>query len=88
MSGHEQHQKSALGLQKDRESLVKLTNASVRVLALPPGVSEKTYFDGWLASFGVRVRASGHRSFVVQYKIGRKHRRKCLAKWASSISVR
>ena len=54
---------------------MKLTNASIRALALPPGVSEKTYFDGSLASFGVRVRASGHRSFVVQYKIGRKHRR-------------
>jgi hypothetical protein len=59
---------------------VKLTPASVRMVALPAGVSEKTWFDDSLAGFGVRVRGSGHRSFVVQYKIGQKHRRACSAK--------
>jgi integrase len=53
---------------------VKLTPASIKALTLPPGVSEKTYFDT-LAGFGVRVRASGGRSYVVQYKTHGKNRR-------------
>lgn len=57
---------------------MKLTITSVREVALPAGVSEKTWFDDSLAAFGVRVRASGHRSFVVQYKIGQKSRRMVL----------
>jgi integrase len=54
---------------------VKLTPASIKPLALPSGVTEKTFFDDDLAGFGVRVRASGARSFVVQYKIHKKNRR-------------
>ena len=54
---------------------MKLTPAAIKALALPVGVSEKTFFDDDLAGFGVRVRASGARSFVVQYKIHKKNRR-------------
>jgi hypothetical protein len=54
---------------------MKLTTATIRSLALPAGSAEKTFFDDDLAGFGVRVRAGGSRTFVVQYKIGAKHRR-------------
>jgi integrase len=54
---------------------VKLTTTSIRSLALPKGVQEKTFFDDALPAFGVRVRSSGSKSYVVQYKVGRQHRR-------------
>jgi integrase len=54
---------------------MKLTTATIRSLALPAGSAEKSFFDDDLAGFGVRVRAGGSRTFVVQYKIGAKHRR-------------
>jgi integrase len=54
---------------------VKLTPASIKTLALPAGVSEKTHFDDLLPGFGVRVRASGAMGYVVQYKVHGKNRR-------------
>jgi integrase len=54
---------------------VKLTTTSIRSLALPKGVQEKTFFDDALPAFGVRVRSSGSKSYVVQYKVGSQHRR-------------
>ena len=54
---------------------MKLTTATIRSLALPAGLADKTYFDDDLAGFGVRVRAGGSRTYVVQYKFGTKHRR-------------
>jgi integrase len=57
------------------EDIVKFSNASIRALALPAGQSDKTYFDDTLPAFGVRVRRSGLKSFVVQYKTGGQNRR-------------
>jgi hypothetical protein len=54
---------------------MRLTATTIRSLALPTGLAEKTFFDDDLAGFGIRVRAGGSRTFVVQYKIGRQHRR-------------
>ena len=53
---------------------MKLTTTSIRSLALPKGVQEKTFFDDALPAFGVRVRSSGSKSYVVQYKVGSQHR--------------
>jgi integrase len=36
---------------------------------------DKTYFDDDLPGFGVRVRAAGSKTWVVQYKVGARHRR-------------
>ena len=54
---------------------MKLTTTIIRSLALPADVREKTFFDDEAPGFGIRVRAGGSRTFVVQYKIGGKHRR-------------
>ena len=59
---------------------MKLTNTTIRSLALPAGVTEKTFFDDELAGFGVRVRASGSRTYVCQYKIHGRNRRLPLGK--------
>lgn len=54
---------------------MKLTTTTIRSLALPPGMRDKTFFDSELAGFGVRIREGGSRTYVIQYKIGNKHRR-------------
>ena len=54
---------------------MKLTAATVRTLALPKGVSDKIFFDDELPRFGVRVRAGGSRTWLVQYAIGGKERK-------------
>jgi integrase len=54
---------------------VKLTKATVQKLALPPGKSETLAFDDALPGFGLRIRAGGKRTWIVQYRIGRKQRR-------------
>jgi hypothetical protein len=53
---------------------MRLTISSIRPLALPEGKQERTFFDDDLPGFGVRVRAGGSRTYVVQYKLGSKHR--------------
>jgi integrase len=54
---------------------MKLTASTIRSLTLPQGVSDRTFFDDDVPGFGVRARASGSRTFVIQYKIGGQHRR-------------
>lgn len=54
---------------------MKLTAATVRLLTLPDGVQDRIFFDEDLPRFGVRLRAGGSRTWVVQYAIGRKERR-------------
>jgi integrase len=54
---------------------MKLTNESVARLKLLEGKSERLEFDGDLPGFGVRLRAGGKRTWVVQYRLGTKQRR-------------
>jgi integrase len=58
-----------------QEKPLKLTATTIRGLALPPGIRDKTFFDSELPRFGVRLRAGGSCTWVIQYKIGSKHRR-------------
>jgi integrase len=57
---------------------MKLSATTARTLALPEGKIDKVFFDDDLPGFGVRVRASGARVWVVQYAIGGKTRRMVL----------
>lgn len=54
---------------------MKLTQAAVDRIKLPAGKSEAIFFDDDMAGFGLRVREGGSRNWIVQYKIGPKHRR-------------
>ncbi|HEX9320564.1 MAG TPA: tyrosine-type recombinase/integrase, partial [Xanthobacteraceae bacterium] len=54
---------------------MKLTKAIVAKLKLPEGKSEVIHFDDTLRRFGIRLRAGGRRSWVIQYRIGRRQRR-------------
>jgi integrase len=54
---------------------MKLTQKTIAGIALPAGKSEHVVFCESLAGFGLRIRASGSRSWVYQCKIGRRNRR-------------
>jgi hypothetical protein len=55
---------------------MKLTNeATVQSLALPEGKDDKIFFDDDLPGFGVRLRRTGGKVWVVQYHIGYRTRR-------------
>ena len=62
---------------------MKLTASTIRSLALPRGLREKTFFNSEIGGFGVRVRAGGSRNWVLQYKIGGAHRRLVLGSVAA-----
>jgi integrase len=53
---------------------VKLNQRVVDMLELPAGKTEVIHFDDDLP-FGIRIRATGARTFVFQYKFGARHRR-------------
>jgi integrase len=54
---------------------MKLTDKAVSGLKLINGKSELLVFDETLPGFGVRLRAGGKRSWVVQYRNGQQQRR-------------
>jgi integrase len=54
---------------------MKLTAAIIDSLTCPPGRQDKTYFDDSLPGFGLRIRASGVRRWVVQYELHGRTRR-------------
>ena len=54
---------------------MKLTSTNVRSLTVPPGRSEAVFFDDDVKGFGVRVKATGARSYVMCWKVAGDHRR-------------
>ena len=54
---------------------MRLTATTVKALTLPAGVTDKIFFDEDLPRFGVRVRAGGSKTWIVQYGIGGKERK-------------
>ena len=54
---------------------MKLTAANIRTLKLPPGEIDRVFFDEDLPGFGLRVRASGVNSWMIQYAIAGRTRR-------------
>ena len=54
---------------------MRLTATTIRALALPRGKVDHVYFDADLPGFGLRVRATGSKTWMVQYAIAGKTRR-------------
>jgi integrase len=54
---------------------VLLNSTTIKALALEPGVRERTFWDDAIPGFGVRLRASGAASYIVQFDIAGKSRK-------------
>ena len=54
---------------------MNLTDRSARTEALPDGKADHIIFDDKLSGFGLRIRAGGKRSWIVQYRFGTRQRR-------------
>jgi integrase len=54
---------------------MRLTAKAIHALHLPRGVADKVFFDDDLPGFGLRLRASGAKTWLVQYAIAGKTRR-------------
>src|SRR6516162_2952723 len=67
------------------EDAMKLTPATIRTLKLPPGVTDRVFFDEDLPGFGLRVRASGVHSWMIQYSRAR-HTRRVVLGLASTLA--
>jgi integrase len=62
---------------------VRFTKPAIAGLALQQGKAELIAFDDDLPGFGIRLRAGGKRTWVVQYRVGRKQRRLTLGSVAA-----
>ena len=62
---------------------MRLTKATIGAVEIQPGKTERIIFDDALPGFGIRLRAGGKRTWIVQYRVGTKHRRVTLANAAA-----
>jgi integrase len=69
---------------------MKLTQASIDRLVLPIEKSEAIFFDDDVPGFGLRLRAGGSRTFIVQYALGGRQRRMTIgaAKLLDTVKAR
>ncbi len=51
---------------------MKLTTSSAAKLFLPEGCTDIIYWDDALPGFGMRIRAGGAKTWIVQYRVGPK----------------
>jgi integrase len=65
---------------------MKLTKVNIAKVVVPPGKAEIIQFDDDIPGFGLRVRISGSRNWVFQYRIGVKQRKLTLGS-ATAISA-
>jgi integrase len=54
---------------------MRLTATAIKALTLPPGVNDRIFFDDDLPRFGIRVRAGGSKTWIVQFGFGGKERK-------------
>jgi integrase len=65
---------------------MKLTATALVALRLPPDKRDHIFFDDAVPGFGIRLRSSGSRKWVFQYRLGVKQRRIVLGE-VSAITV-
>jgi integrase len=65
---------------------MNLTAATVSGLKLAQGEADRIWFDDAVPGFGLRIRQSGSRSWIFQYKLGAKTRRLVIGQ-ASAIKL-
>jgi integrase len=65
---------------------MKLTAQTADGLKLQPGEADRIWFDDAIPGFGLRVRDTGSRSWIFQYKIGKQTRRLVIGQ-ASAIKL-
>src|SRR5262249_39089317 len=61
-----------------RGGVVGLTVKEADGLKLKPGQKERIEFDEKISGFGLRIREGGSRTWIYQYRIGKKQRRMVL----------
>jgi hypothetical protein len=66
---------------------MKLDARTVAAAALPAGKTDHIEWDDDLPGFGLRLRAGGHRSWVVQYRAANRTRRATLGAAAKLTPV-
>jgi len=54
---------------------MKLTKATIARLQLPAGKSDAIFFDDDVPGFGLRIRAGGKKTWILQYRVGKQQRR-------------
>jgi integrase len=54
---------------------MKLTKPNIAKLELPEGKSDALFFDDDVPGFGLRIRAGGKKTWIVQYRVGKQQRR-------------
>jgi len=60
---------------------MRLAEKNIAALSCPAGKKDKLLFDSDIAGLGVRVGASGSKTFLVQYRAGSAKRRLVLGKF-------
>lgn len=59
---------------------MRFTRPAIATLQLPPDKAEVIAFDDTLPGFGIRLRAGGKRTWIVQYRLGARQRRLTLGR--------
>jgi integrase len=57
---------------------MRFTKDAIGALVCPAGKTDHVEWDSDLPSFGIRLRGSGAKSWIVQYRVGRQQRRETL----------
>ncbi len=60
---------------------MKLTKSAIGKFKVPAGKSELLVFDDGMAGFGLRLRAAGSATWIVQYRRGKRQRRMAIGKY-------
>jgi integrase len=67
---------------------MRLDDKSIGQLELPDGKAELIIFDDNLPGFGIRLRAGGKKTWIVQYRVGRQQRRLSLGAVSKAMNAK